>query len=137
MPTERVLADFEGTWTIDRGIRHRDGIQGTFRGEAVWTPDDDGLAYLERGTLCLPHSPPMQAERRYRWGTDLQVWFEDGRFFHQVPPAGGHTMHVCDPDTYSVDYDFSDWPLFRTRWSVQGPRKDYVMVSTFTRRPVP
>ena len=75
----------------------------------------------------------MQAERRYLWREDLTVWFEDGRFFHQVPAEGGETGHWCDPDQYDVTYHFNDWPDFQVVWRVKGPAKDYRMVSHYTR----
>jgi hypothetical protein len=143
--TQRVLGDFEGTWDILRHIRPVSGaIDATarFEGRAVWTPDQGGLAYIERGTLTMPGAAPMTAERRYRWAADLSVYFDDGRFFHSVPAGGGATAHWCDPDSYAGQYDFSDWdagdrPAFEVTWQVQGPRKAYTMHSRFTRLPGP
>ena len=96
--TLRQLSDFEGRWTISRLITPEQGAPARFDGQAVWSPDQNGLAYFESGTLALENAPPMQAERRYHWRPDLSVFFEDGRFFHQVPQAGGTTEHWCDPD---------------------------------------
>jgi hypothetical protein len=72
-------------------------------------------------------------ERRYLWALDLSVLFEDGRFFHKVPPLGGATAHWCDPDQYDGMYDFSDWPEFAVTWHVRGPRKDYRMETQYRR----
>ena len=137
MPTERVLADFEGAWAITREIAPQTGAPAQFQGQAVWARDGDGMAYRETGTLSMPGAAPMLAERRYRWCADLSVYFEDGRFFHTVPPAGGQTRHWCDPDSYVADYDFGPWPAFVVTWTVQGPRKSYVMTSRFTRQAGP
>jgi len=130
----RVLADFEGRWTITRSIVPKEGPSGCFEGHGLWSEDGDGLAYVETGTLFLDGTPPMQAERRYHWASDLSVYFDDGRFFHLVPPTGGRTQHWCDPDTYKVDYDFANWPVFTVTWQVRGPRKSYQMTSLY--RPV-
>jgi len=81
----------------------------------------------------MPGQVPMTAVRRYIWQPDLTVWFDDGRFFHQVPGRGGQTQHWCDPDMYKVAYDFTHWPQFQVTWEVSGPRKDYRMVSQYTR----
>jgi hypothetical protein len=146
-PALRVLGDFAGTWDILRHIRPSLGATAPtaasaeptrFEGRAVWTPDQGGLAYIERGTLTLPGAAPMTAERRYRWTADLSVYFDDGRFFHSVPAGGGATAHWCDPDSYAGRYDFSAWdagdrPAFEVTWRVQGPRKNYSMHSRFTR----
>ena len=128
----RALSDFEGAWQIMRDIRPETGGPARFEGQGVWTPDPDGLAYVERGTLTMAGAAPMHAERRYRWDADLSVYFDDGRFFHRVPATGGETEHWCDPDRYRVTYDFSEWPKFNVIWQVKGPRKAYTMLSRFT-----
>lgn len=131
--TLRRLGDFEGAWHLERQIRHGAGAQARFRGRAVWTPVADGLSYRETGVLQMPGQAPMQAERRYLWRDGLAVYFDDGRFFHQVPAEGGTARHWCDPDSYVVQYDFSDWPAFSTVWEVSGPKKAYVMTSRYQR----
>ncbi|MEL7133072.1 MAG: DUF6314 family protein [Pseudomonadota bacterium] len=133
MPTDRVLADFAGQWAVARTITPDDGAAGQFTGHAVWVEQGSDLLYTERGTLQIAGAPPMHAERRYVWTPDLHVFFEDGRFFHSVPAAGGGTQHWCDPDQYKVIYDFSGWPAFQTRWRVDGPRKGYDMTTLYRR----
>lgn len=137
MPTEKALsprrlADFEGRWRIRRQIVPEKGAEASFEGHGIWSPEGSGLAYAEQGLLRLPDAPPMQAERRYFWQPDLCIFFDDGRFFHQVPAMGGRADHWCDPDHYAVDYDFSRWPDFVVTWAVRGPRKAYRMQSRFT-----
>lgn len=127
----RRLGDFLGTWDLDRRIEQSDGQTARFSGQARWTPQGQGALHTETGQLTLDRHPPMQAERRYRWGADLTVWFEDGRFFHRVPPQGGRSDHWCDPDQYDAAYEFDDWPVFRVTWQVRGPRKDYTMTSLY------
>lgn len=131
--TPRVLADFAGTWRLDRKITHGDGTQARFQGTAIWSGDETGLEYMEKGHLQMGQGPQMQAERRYHWGPDLDVHFDDGRFFHRVPALGGQTSHWCDPDTYDVTYDFTDWPCFTAIWQVHGPKKSYTLQSTYER----
>ncbi|WP_299149516.1 DUF6314 family protein [uncultured Tateyamaria sp.] len=137
MSIERVLADFEGIWTLSRKITQGAGASATFEGTAEWRAADGGLAYHETGVLYLPAAAPMTAERRYHWGADLSVYFDDGRYFHSVPARGGRAAHFCDPDTYVVDYDFAGWGgpetrAFTATWTVKGPRKAYVMANRFT-----
>ena len=133
MQRARVLSDFDGRWDVTRQITPAQGPQATFEGQAVWHPTRGGSDYAETGVLRLGNAAPMTAERRYFWADTLAVLFEDGRFFHQVPALGGQAHHFCDPDTYVVTYDFSDWPVFRVSYAVTGPRKDYVMVSQYSR----
>jgi hypothetical protein len=127
------LKDFAGRWQLTRHIQPQDGAPAVFEGAAFWTPADGGLAYHETGQISLPGQVPMQAERRYFWADDLSIYFDDGRFFHRVPCAGGQTGHWCAPDQYDVTYDFGGWPAFRVTWDVQGPRKAYRSTSEYRR----
>lgn len=128
----RKLDDFRGGWSLRRTISHADGTKAEFSGKAVWHPHEQGLRYLETGQLVVNGHTSFHAEREYLWLPDLSVLFDDGRFFHNVPSNGGEARHWCDPDDYVVSYDFADWPEFTTNWRVKGPRKDYVMVSSYT-----
>jgi hypothetical protein len=63
------------------------------------------------------------------------VLFEDGRFFHRFDaedPLPG-ASHACAPDAYRVRYDFRAWPRWEAAWRVSGPRKDYAMVTRYSR----
>jgi hypothetical protein len=120
----RRLSDFLGQWRLEKDIRQADGGSARFEGTATW--DADGL-YQETGLLRLASGDQMRAERRYLWRAPLAVYFEDGRFFHEVPPEGGEAYHHCAPDDYRVHYDFSDWPRWIAVWQVAGPRKGYEM----------
>jgi hypothetical protein len=129
----RRLDDFTGDWQMQRDILHADGSCARFEGTARFEAAGDGLVYREEGMLLMPGQPAIKAERRYRWGSDLSVFFDDGRFFHRIPPEGGETGHWCDPDIYRGHYDFSSWPVFSVSWQVTGPRKDYQSVTTYRR----
>lgn len=135
MPTDpRVLADFAGSWRLRKTITQADGLTGEFQGTAIWRAEGPGAKYSESGSLKLGESAPLSARRRYRWNDTLEVFFEDGRLFHRVPPLGGAAGHWCDPDQYDVTYDFTAWPAFQVNWRVTGPRKDYCMTCQYTRR---
>ena len=123
----RRLEDFLGVWRLDRQISHGDGTEARFVGRAEWRRAPGGALCHESGTLSLPDGTAFQAERRYFWDTALRVHFEDGRFFHAVPPQGGVAAHDCPPDRYAARYAFDAWPEWRCTWRVSGPRKDYVM----------
>jgi hypothetical protein len=128
------LADFEGVWVFERRIVHADGQEARVTGRAVWSREGAALACEEAGEMRLPGAVPLRVTRRYRWEAGLRVHFEDGRFFHAVPPEGGETGHWCDPDQYDGSYDFSRWPEFTVTWRVRGPRKDYRMATTYRRQ---
>lgn len=129
----RVLEDFAGAWHLAKRIENAIGPDGRFEGAATWEPDGAGLLYRESGRLWVGDGAPLEAERCYLWRPGLEVYFDDGRFFHSVPPMGGEARHHCPPDDYAVEYHFGDWPAFETIWQVTGPRKSYVMTARYTR----
>jgi uncharacterized protein DUF6314 len=131
-------ARFEGRWHL-----HRDvfdillELPGTFEGEALFEPVKDGLRYSEKGSLAFGGLTGLVTHRAYLWqfAADglIDVYFEDGRLFHQFDPVRGRprARHFCAPDDYQVVYDFRNWPQWRSEWRVEGPKKDYRMVSEY------
>jgi hypothetical protein len=133
MPPDRVLADFAGQWRLDKRIVPAEGPEARFEGVAEFVEVAEGLAYAERGRLWVGTGAPMEAERRYVWRPGLDVYFDDGRFFHRVPARGGRAHHHCPPDDYVVEYVFDNWPEFTALWRVTGSRKDYEMTARYRR----
>ncbi|MEP1767738.1 MAG: DUF6314 family protein [Sulfitobacter sp.] len=131
--TARSLSDFAGAWRFARTISHTDGSVMQVTGTAQMDWLEDALSYHERGAMVLPNGQTLQAERRYLWQQGLQIYFDDGRFFHAVPPKGGEAQHWCPPDDYRVSYDFGHWPQWRAVWHVSGPAKSYVMRTDYQR----
>lgn len=132
------LSALEGTWRLSREIVHADGTRGRFTGTARFGHSGPRFVQEEEGTLDLGQGTPLRATRRYLWrraGDRLDCFFEDGRPFHSVPLGAlmHETVHLCDPDRYAVAYDFTGWPVWTSRWQVEGPRKDYVMTSEYRR----
>ena len=125
------LKDFQGRWRFERQIDHADGDPATVTGRAVFTPVDEGLRYDETGELRLNDGPPMTATRSYLWHEGGVVLFEDGRDFHIIPDTHATATHLCGDDTYVVRYDFSAWPNWTSQWTVTGPKKSYVMITTY------
>jgi len=130
-------AAFQGRWSISRGIVHSDGLEGRFEGHATVTPaGPDRYVYHEEGHLTLGASGPLLATRRYVWrakGRGVNVFFHDGAPFHRIDLSGPRTaaVHTCAPDRYAVAYDFTGWPRWTATWRVEGPRKDYEMVTAY------
>ncbi len=134
------MAEFAGLWRITRRIDDlRAGQVICGQGMATFAAvAADRLTCDEALTLQLPGQGTVQGQRRYLWESEegaINVLFEDGRFFHRIALGGlrSEDLHDCPPDLYAGDYDFSNWPLWRARWRVRGPRKDYVMVTTYSR----
>ena len=130
------LADFAGKWRITREIKDHSGGTTTFDGEANLSGCDDQMRYSESGQVTLSNNRTIQAERTYLWrkGSDgqIDVYFDDGRFFHRFSAGKPYAEHLCGDDLYKVSYDFTQWPVWRSTWRVIGPRKDYTMVSCYS-----
>lgn len=138
------LEPFIGRWTIRRDIFDLDSNwTGRFEGVGLFQPRGTGLSYgglsyVEEGELRFAGLPSFKATRAYHWYADepyIIVEFEDGRFFHRFDPRQHTTQasHFCDPDTYDVRYVFDLPESWRAEWRVEGPRKDYRMVTNYTR----
>ncbi|MEP5151847.1 DUF6314 family protein [Planktotalea sp.] len=133
-------SDFLGRWSIDRSITEAHAPNpARFVGSATITEGPVVWVFAEEGTLSLAQGSTMKAERKYLWksvGNGFDVFFADERFFHRFDlTAQAQASHWCDPDQYDVAYDFSAWPVWSSTWNVAGPRKDYVMQSSFLRLP--
>ena len=134
------LAALEGLWTVSRRVQHSDGRVDTFEGRADFRRSGGRLVQQEEGIMTPGRAAQgLRATRSYIWSANegrLDVAFDDMRPFHSVPLGADihETVHLCDPDRYQVAYDLRDFPTWSTVWTVEGPRKSYVMTSHFTRR---
>jgi hypothetical protein len=137
---DAIKARFEGAWNIDRHILDLDSEWlGRFHGEARFKADRGRLLYHEEGMLQFGGLTASRATRNYIWtfpsDTEVKILFENGDDFHVFNPQDPRPFarHFCDPDEYDVTYDFRRWPQWRAEWRVEGPKKDYRMVSTYER----
>ena len=127
----------EGRWVLTRVISHSDGHEDLLTGQTTFRRSGRRLVSEETGVLTVGDQT-LEARQTYVWtdaGSRIDVFFHDQRPFHSVPlgdPAP-ETVHLCAPDRYHVAYDFARWPDWSTTWRVEGPRKDYEMVSHYTR----
>lgn len=129
----RDLSDFLGAWNVSRQILQDTGPNATFAGQGIWTDHGDHALYKEMGVLSIDGQGSLSAEQSYIWHSDLSVWFDETRFFHNVPVSGGDVGHFCAPDQYDGCYDFSTWPQWSVVWSVSGPRKSYRSETAYRR----
>jgi uncharacterized protein DUF6314 len=137
-----VMMKLSGTWSFDRTIEGHGSMQGV----ASFTRlDQDRLAYREEGNLRLLDGTELQAEREYIYRVrrdGFDVFFKESppRLFHEVFVArhqgseyGGTAEHLCGRDTYQSTYRFLPSGNFVIRHIVHGPRKDYTMITTYSR----
>jgi len=137
--TQELIERFKGDWTLSRHIFDLDSQWlGRFEGQAIIIETEKGLHYHEEGKLQFGGLTAMTATRDYIWtlpdAKTVRVLFEDGKHFHDFDPTEPRPQatHYCDPDEYDVTYDFRKWPEWRAEWRVEGPKKDYRMVSMYS-----
>jgi hypothetical protein len=138
----QVMTRLAGAWSFDRVIEG----QGSMQGLATFTPLDAGcLDYREQGRLKLQNGTELEAEREYvfrKRDRGFEVFFKETppRLFHTISLSAsddgalnGSADHLCSPDHYQSTYTFLADGGFVVRHVVSGPRKDYTMITTYTR----
>jgi len=127
---------FRGRWQMVRIIENiPEGVIGEFWGECRFEPDGEGLTCRETGVLRF-RGADYDAGRVSLWRFPepghIEVRYEDGRPFHDFMADMPEAVHLCGDDRYRVSYDFGE-NTWLSRWEVQGPTKDYAMVTRYRR----
>lgn len=136
-----VFAQLAGHWMLDRCADGRLLMAGQ---ASFGANDDGGLTYHEQGQVRLASGASFAAERSYLFQqrpTGFAVFFveQPPRLFHEVAltQAGdvlaGDARHLCKADLYLSRYQFRADGRFSVRHDVSGPRKDYVLETTYRR----
>lgn len=138
----QVMARLAGAWSFNRVIEG----QGSMQGLATFKPlDAESLTYREEGRLRLLNGAELEAEREYVFresegGFDVFFMENPPRLFHTISLAAsdggalsGRAGHLCNLDHYQSTYAFRPDGGFVIRHVVSGPRKDYTMITTYTR----
>lgn len=137
-----VVTRLAGAWSFERVIE----AQGSMKGLATFTPlNAECLAYREQGRLKLQNGTELEAEREYvfrKRDRGFEVFFKETplRLFHAIELAAsdgggfsGSAGHLCNLDHYRSTYTFRGGGGFVIRHIVSGPRKDYTMITAYTR----
>ncbi|MEV8568784.1 DUF6314 family protein [Streptomyces sp. NPDC051322] len=148
-PVPDVLAYLAGAWRVERTVRDlASGSAGHFTGRTVFDPpagpDGGGLLHHESGTFTW-QGTARPAERTLRFlpaqpdedgarGT-ARVHFADGRFFHGLDLRSGHHIadHPCSADLYRGEFTAYAPGRWRSVWRVEGPAKDLLLTTEYTR----
>jgi hypothetical protein len=133
-----------GSWTVDRLVVDRArAMTGRLKGQARFTPSAGRLLYKERGILTFgEHRGPAEQSYVYEFPESdarASVRFRDGRTFHGLDLTEGEdcVSHACGSDLYEGLFTALSSTEWRSGWTVIGPRKDYDLVTVFTRLPEP
>jgi hypothetical protein len=126
-----------GRWRVERALE--DGALGTgrFRGSATFTPDGDGIEWVETGRMRLGRydGPARRTLRLVRDGDGWEVRFADGRPFHRLDLGGGSDTftHPCGADRYAGEFTVRGPDAFEIGWSVTGPAKAQRLTGRYVR----
>ncbi len=101
-------------------------------------PGATGLRAFETGELsCGDYRGESRRSLEYFFGEDalVHIHVSDGRPFVNFDFSTGNSLssHHCGEDDYEIAINVRSGDVFRERWRVRGPMKDYVAVTTFTR----
>ena len=129
-----------GSWKVDRIVIDRaHAMTGGLKGEATFRPCAGGLLYEEHGTLTLgEHCGRAEQSYLYEFPEGdgrASVRFRDGRAFYELDLSRGQdrVCHACHPDLYDGVFIALSSTTWQSEWKVTGPRKDYDLLTTYTR----
>jgi hypothetical protein len=131
---------FAGRWQLKRRIMDRRLMQaGAMTGHVSIQPCKDGsLHWQEHGLLRFGgHEGEASRTYRLRQAVDggLAFDFEDERPFFAVPTGEKRWRfsHLCAPDRYEGRWFLKHADELWLSWWITGPRKDYRMISRYSR----
>jgi hypothetical protein len=127
-----------GRWRVERALEDAAIGSGRFRGSATFTPDGDGLEWVETGRMTLGRydGPAQRTLRIVRDGDGWAVRFADGRPFHRLDLRAGDRCafeHPCGADRYAGELTVSGPDAFEIAWTVTGPAKAQRLTGRYVR----
>jgi len=137
-PVRDLRAFLQGEWRLSRRVHDlRLALRGRFEGRASVTAATDGLLLKETGRLAFgDHVSDASQHYRIVWeGAVARVFRADGSIFHDLDLSSGwaRILHRCGDDLYRGRYRVLDADRYGVVWRVTCPRKDYRMVSLYSR----
>ncbi|MCP4922706.1 MAG: hypothetical protein GY915_01560 [bacterium] len=144
----QVFEALKGVWSLERSM----GAQGSFRGEASFSAeaDSEGLFYREEGTVFpsveSPQSEAFFVYRDYHYfleADSLAIDFRDPsrwgtryvalHFQKKGSALWARNFHLCGQDLYRHFFCVPEKDHFKTLVCVSGPKKSYVLKSSYRR----
>lgn len=141
VPAHDLTSALAGEWRFERTVGDATtGATGEATGTATFEPNEDGLDWIETGTLRM-NGHTFDAKRRLLIRPEDGSWivrFDDGRPFHPLRLDQGRCEvgHPCRDDFYDGTLELvetPEGPELRTEWRVAGPRKDQLIVTRYRR----
>jgi len=135
-----------GKWAVRKEARQRRANceSVVFRGEAHFTPTDEGLDASEH-VVTTRNGKELEGKRhdiiRMTGPWSAEVFYDPGAngeenvFFHHldVCPGIARVRHDCGEDKYEGLWRLKSEDEFEVTWEVNGPRKNLSIVATYTK----
>lgn len=140
MIIKKIFDQLIGTWQMVRTF----GTVGTGVGYAVFTPSEPNrLTYREDLTLSCDgqeNTYPVYQDYGYHYDPHQNLMtkqFSNGRDFYPLIFDSDFThatgTHRCLEDLYQAKYTFMDQQNFELIYRVTGPKKNYCLITQFTK----
>ena len=152
----KVFNLFNGIWSFTRQIAGYGHMNGVARFEVI---NANELAYKENGLFSFDNGNQFEAHKEYLYRlnkktNEIEVYFiEDddknkNRLFHtlefkdvdlsqqQEIFLSANAIHQCAKDTYKIKYEIFKDNQFKIVYTVNGPTKNYVSETYFSKNSV-
>lgn len=141
MTPEQIFKSLSGRWSLNRVL----GAYGEIEGFATFSENRDIniLNYREDFNVNNFNQNSMHSYKEYEYhlfeskimkcfkseNDQRQVFYELEFLSDDFAVA----KHMCNLDSYDVEYNFSSLGNFKLKYSVKGPRKDYIIETEFSK----
>jgi len=146
--TQLILTQLKGSWTLQRTLSEQGNVHGIAHFKQVGT---NLLHYREEGIFTHLNNNTNKIEREYFYYYDIEsdkirVYFahvdKPGELLHELgfmainektTTVTATALHKCRADIYKATYNFYGPDQFKLIYIVQGPAKNYISETLFTR----
>ncbi|MBS0272157.1 MAG: hypothetical protein JSR85_05870 [Proteobacteria bacterium] len=138
----QLFFSLEGKWAFNRSINGSEIMRGT----ALFHSVNECLpsySYQEEGIYSAGPLSQLSFFREYFYclnNKTIEVYFsfqkKKHNFFYALAfscPNLANGVHHCVHDVYKATYVFLEKDIFLLQYDVRGPKKDFVIQTTFTR----
>lgn len=147
---ETIFKNFAGHWSFERKMFSSENeLQSTATGIAVFTsPEEEVMLYKETGIGIYPnnHENEFSKEYKYRlYSNSIDVYLHGGHdhgnhYQTYLLNTSGTELrsidsHICKSDVYNSFYELLGENNFILITQMNGPRKDSIIKTVFTRQP--
>jgi hypothetical protein len=141
MTLTQIFKSLSGKWSLERIL----GAYGIIEGLATFSEGHEIniLDYREDFNISNFNQNSMRSYKEYEYHLledKIVKYFKSEnnskRMFYELEFLSDDfavAQHICNLDRYDVEYKFKNPGNFKLKYSVKGPRKDYIIETEFTK----